>query len=66
MKLIALLIASLALLVACGEKKADQTVFDPQIQALKKARETQATVDAGADKTRQAVEAQEEKQIQGY
>jgi uncharacterized lipoprotein YajG len=61
MKLVPIL-ASLALLTACGEpKKVEKTVFDPQVQALKKAREAQATVEAGADKTRKAVEQQEER-----
>jgi hypothetical protein len=57
-----LVLASLALLAACGEpKKVEKTVFDPQAQALKKARETQAVIEAGAEKTRQAIENQEEK-----
>jgi hypothetical protein len=36
-------------------------VFDPQVQALNKSRETQAVIEAGADKTRQAVEQKEER-----
>jgi hypothetical protein len=43
-------------LAACGEKKVEKTVFDPQVQALKKAREVEATLQAGAEKTREAVE----------
>jgi hypothetical protein len=50
------------LLAGCGQNQPpEKTVFDPQVQALKKARETQTTLEAGADRTRQAVENQEEK-----
>lgn len=50
------------LLAGCGQSQPpEKTVLDPQVQALKKARETQTTLEAGADKMRRAVEQQEER-----
>lgn len=47
----------LGMLVACGERKPpEKTVFDPQVEALKKARDLEGKLKAGAEKTREAVE----------
>lgn len=47
-----------ALLAACGEPKPpEKTVFDPQVQALKKAREAEQKIQQGAERQREAVEA---------
>jgi len=45
------------LLAACGDSKPPQkTVFEPQVQALKKAREVGAKVDAAAQQQREQIE----------
>ncbi len=51
----------LGLLVACGEQKRDarDTVFSTQVRALEKARAVEGKVQEGAQKTRDAVSAQD-------
>ena len=53
-----LLALSLGLLAGCSEerKESDVTVFDTQLDAVRKARETQETMQKGAERTRQAIE----------
>jgi hypothetical protein len=47
-------------LAACGESKPpERTVFDAQVQTLKKARDVEATMQKGADKQRDAIEQSE-------
>ena len=57
---LAILIAMLSL-AACNEQKRDvkDTVFAPQVKALEKARAVEATVQEGAQKTRDAVNVQD-------
>ena len=47
----------IGLLAGCGDSKPPQkTVFDPQLQALKKAREVGKNVDAAAQQQREQIE----------
>jgi hypothetical protein len=60
------LLVTLGLLVACGERKPpEKTVFDTQKEALNKAREAGDKLRAGAEKTREALEASSPQQS-GY
>ncbi len=64
-----MLFAALVLLAACGESKPpERTVFDPQLQALKKAREAEGKLQEGAQKEREEIERSEGKSDQsgGY
>jgi len=56
------LVVVLGLLGGCGEgKRADSTVFDTQIKALQKARETESVVRQGEQRKHEAVESIEER-----
>ena len=48
------------LAVACGDKPPPKTVFDPQVQALKKARAVGEQVDQAAQRQREQIEAEAE------
>ena len=52
---------SVLFIVSCGsdEPPPKKTVFDPLLQTEQRARDVQKTVDAKADATRKAVDAQE-------
>ena len=51
---------SLLLLVACGESKPpEKTVLDPQLQAIKKAREVEQKLEDSAQRQREQIERQE-------
>lgn len=54
MKLLVLL--ALGLLVACNDKPPEKTVFDAQLQSLKKARQVEDKVRQDAERTRAAIE----------
>jgi hypothetical protein len=61
MRILGLLVIPVLIAGCSQDAPPEKTVFDPQVQALNKSRETQAVIEAGADKTRQAVEQQEER-----
>jgi hypothetical protein len=55
-------LAILGLAAACGENKLpEKTVFDAQVQTIKKAREVEGKVQEAAEKQREAMERSEGK-----
>jgi hypothetical protein len=46
----------LAVLSGCEGRKPEKTFADPQLEALKKAREVEEKLQAGAEKTREAAD----------
>ncbi len=52
-------LAMIALAACAPDKPPDKTVFDPQVEALKKARQLEAQVQQNADAQRRAIEAAE-------
>jgi hypothetical protein len=60
MRWLILTMFALALLTGCGDRKPpEKTVFDPQIQAIKKARQVEQKVLDAAQQQRDNVERQE-------
>lgn len=67
MERIALMLAMIGLVACAPDKPPEKTVFDPQVEALKKARQLEAQVQKKDEEQRRAMdEAAEAKQIKGY
>jgi hypothetical protein len=61
MRTLAMLVLVTAALAACGESKPpERTVFDPQVQALKKARGVEGQMQEDAERRREQVERAEQ------
>lgn len=52
----------LALLLGCGDKPPEKTVFDPQVEALKRAREVERKVQDAAQQQRELIERETERE----
>ncbi len=58
MRLIVVVVLVLGLIVACDSKPPETNVFDAQVQALKKARETKQKVEEGERQRMEQIERQ--------
>jgi hypothetical protein len=67
MERIALMLVMIGLVACAPDKPPEKTVFDPQVEALKKARQVEAQIQKKDEDQRRAMdEAAEAKQIKGY
>jgi hypothetical protein len=68
MQRIALMLVTIGLVTCAPDKPPEKTVFDPQVEALKKARQVEAQVQKKDQDQRRAIDEASEgrPQIQGY